>query len=200
MPTLHRFAGLQAPSRIIVVVNPLLEIQFQVPFDQIRAEHVEPAVQQLARRSSQQTGRAIVQHGSAHVREHSSRAGKANREAGLGHGRRPKHLESVATYPELRAAYNAVQPEVSLFYTNIVLDPGIWRILKEFSETEEAKSSRRVRARFLKKTMDSFRRSGADLDDAGKAKLQAIEVELVDRRRRNSPRTFSMRQMHLSWS
>ena len=28
-------------------VNPLLEIQFRVPFDQIRAEHVEPAIQQL---------------------------------------------------------------------------------------------------------------------------------------------------------
>ena len=49
-----------------------------------------------------------------------------------------RHLESVATYPELRAAYNAVQPEVSLYYTNIVLDPGIWRILKEYAATDEA--------------------------------------------------------------
>ena len=28
-------------------MNPLLEIQFRIPFDQIRAEHVEPAVKQL---------------------------------------------------------------------------------------------------------------------------------------------------------
>ena len=48
------------------------------------------------------------------------------------------HLESVTTYPELRAAYNAVQPEVSEYYTGIVLDPGIWRAVQEFAATPEA--------------------------------------------------------------
>ena len=41
------------------------------------------------------------------------------------------------------------------------------------------KSLTGVRARFLKKTMDGFRRSGADLDEAGKKRLQEIEVELA---------------------
>jgi oligopeptidase A len=34
--------------------NPLLEIQFQIPFDQIRAEHVEPAVEELLQDARQQ--------------------------------------------------------------------------------------------------------------------------------------------------
>ena len=128
---------------------------------------------------ARESGRAVVQHRPAHVREHSCSRWKTLTEKldwAMGVVR---HLESVATYPEFRAAYNAVQPEVSLFYTNIVLDPGIWRILKEYAATGEAKSSDGVRARFLKKTMDGFRRSGADLDDAGKARLQSIEVELA---------------------
>src|SRR5258708_40229986 len=29
--------------------NPLLEIQFRIPFDRIRAEHVEPAIEDLLR-------------------------------------------------------------------------------------------------------------------------------------------------------
>jgi oligopeptidase A len=29
------------------VTNPLLQIEFRIPFDQIRAEHVEPAIDQL---------------------------------------------------------------------------------------------------------------------------------------------------------
>ena len=29
------------------MTNPLVEIQFDVPFDTIRAEHVEPAIDQL---------------------------------------------------------------------------------------------------------------------------------------------------------
>ena len=29
------------------IANPLLQIQFQIPFDQIRAENVEPAIAEL---------------------------------------------------------------------------------------------------------------------------------------------------------
>src|SRR5260370_39670040 len=32
-----------------IPVNPLLQVRFQIPFDQIRAEHVEPAVAELLR-------------------------------------------------------------------------------------------------------------------------------------------------------
>jgi oligopeptidase A len=144
-------------------VNPLLEIQFRIPFDQIRAEHVEPAIHQLleeARKNqaalSESTGPRTFENTLLALE---SLTEKLDWAMGV-----VRHLESVATYPELRAAYNAVQPEVSLYYTNIVLDPGIWRILKEYSATEAAKALTGVRARFLKKTMDNFRRSGADLD------------------------------------
>lgn len=92
-----------------------------------------------------------------------------------------RHLESVATYPELRNAYNAVQPEVSLFYSQIVLDAGLWRIMKEYAETPEAKSLTGTRKRLLKKTLDGFRRHGAELDAPGKAKLTEIDVELAQR-------------------
>jgi oligopeptidase A len=159
-------------------VNPLLEIQFRVPFDQIRAEHVQPAIAQLledarARQAelSTSTGPRTFDNTLLALENLTE-----NLDWAMGVVR---HLESVATYPELRAAYNAVQPEVSLYYTNIVLDAGIWRILKEYSETEEARALTGVRARFLKKTIDAFRRSGAELDDEGKKRLQAIEVELA---------------------
>jgi oligopeptidase A len=159
-------------------VNPLLEIQFRVPFDEIRAEHVEPAIRELleqARKNqaglSQSTGPRTFENTLLALENLTEKLDWA---MGV-----IRHLESVATYPELRAAYNAVQPEVSLYYTNIVLDSGIWRILKEYAATPEAESLTGVRARFLKKTMDSFRRSGADLDDEGKKRLQAIEVELA---------------------
>lgn len=159
-------------------MNPLLQIQFQVPFDQIRAEHVEPAVQQLLQ-EARKTQAVLSSSTGNRTFENTLLALEAmteNLDWAMGVIR---HLESVATYPELRAAYNAVQPEVSLFYTNIVLDPGIWRILKEYAATEEAQSLTGVRARFLKKTLDAFRRSGADLDEAGKKRLQEIEVELA---------------------
>jgi oligopeptidase A len=131
-------------------VNPLLEIQFRVPFDQIRAEHVQPAIAQLledarARQAelSTSTGPRTFDNTLLALENLTE-----NLDWAMGVVR---HLESVATYPELRAAYNAVQPEVSLYYTNIVLDAGIWRILKEYSETEEARALTGVRARFSRR-------------------------------------------------
>jgi oligopeptidase A len=159
-------------------VNPLLEIQFRVPFDQIRAEHVEPAIHALLHDARAKQS-ALSSSTEPRTFENTLLALEALTEKLDWAMSVVRHLESVATYPELRAAYNAVQPEVSLYYTNIVLDAGIWRILKEYAGTDEAKSLTGVRARFLKKTMDSFRRSGADLDDAGKKELQVIEVELA---------------------
>ena len=48
------------------------------------------------------------------------------------------HLESVATTPALREAYNAVKPEVSAFYTSIPLDAGLWSTLCRYARTEDA--------------------------------------------------------------
>jgi oligopeptidase A len=59
------------------------------------------------------------------------------------------------------------------------LHAGLWQQLKTFEETGEAKQLKGARRRFLTKTVDSFRRHGADLDDAGKARLSALDVELT---------------------
>ena len=44
----------------------------------------------------------------------------------------------MATYPELRAAFNAAQPEVSAFYSGIPLEGGLWRNIKAYAAGEEA--------------------------------------------------------------
>ncbi len=90
-----------------------------------------------------------------------------------------RHLESVATYPALREAYNAVQPEVSAFYSGIPLHAGLWRAIRSFAQREEAGALEGTRRRFLTKTLDNFRRHGADLDAEGKARLEAIDIELA---------------------
>jgi oligopeptidase A len=90
-----------------------------------------------------------------------------------------RHLESVATYPELRAAFNAAQPEVSAFYTGIPLDAGLWKNIKAYAATPEAAQLTGARRRFLHKTIETFRRHGADLEPAGKKRLEEIDVELT---------------------
>ncbi len=158
--------------------NPLLSLPFRIPFDRIRAEHVEPAMKELLRDARQRID-ALAADPEPRTFD--------NTLATLDQITEPlddamavvRHLESVATYPELRAAYNAVQPEVSAFYSGIPLHAGLWKALQSYSATPEAGALSGTRRRFLTKTVDSFRRHGADLDAAGKARLEAIDIELA---------------------
>ena len=100
--------------------NPLLAIRFRIPFDRIHAADVEPATASLLRDARTRLEAIAAQDGER-TWENTMRALDAFTEPldyAMGVVR---HLESVATYPELRAAFNAVQPEVSAFYSGIAL-------------------------------------------------------------------------------
>src|SRR5471032_979194 len=158
--------------------NPLLDMDFRIPFDLIQAAQVEPAMAQLL---SQARGSLAAIAGVPGPRtfENTMHAldnltEPLDRALGV-----VRHLESVATYPELRAAFNAVQPQASAFYTGIPLDAGLWNGIKAFAATSEGTQLKGERRRFLDKTVETFRRHGADLDAEGKKRLEAIDVELT---------------------
>jgi len=158
--------------------NPLTKIGFQIPFDRIRAEDVEPAVARLLTDARNRLERLAAPNGERTY---------ANTMAALDDMTEPldlamgvvRHLESVSTYPELRAAYNKIQPEVSSFYAGIPLHAGLWKALRDFEATEEAAGLAPTEKRFLTKTIAEFRRHGAELDAPGKARLEEIDVELA---------------------
>ena len=159
-------------------INPLLSLPFRVPFDQIRAEHVEPAMKELLREARQRID-ALAADTEPRTFDNTLSALDRITEPLDEAMAVVRHLESVATYPQLRAAYNAVQPEVSAFYSGIPLHAGLWKALQSYSATAEAAALAGTRRRFLLKTVDSFRHHGADLDPAGKARLEAIDIELA---------------------
>ena len=158
--------------------NPLLNITFHIPFDQVRAEHVEPGIRELVI-DAQARIDAIVADNAPRTFENTMLAlerSTENLHFALGV---VSHLEAVSTTPELRAAWNAAEPRASAFYSQIPLNEGLWKQLKQFAETAEAKALTGVRLRFLTKTLDSFRRHGAELDLAGKKRMSEIDVELT---------------------
>ncbi|MCS7026790.1 MAG: M3 family metallopeptidase [Bryobacteraceae bacterium] len=159
-------------------MNPLLEIQVPIPFDQIRPEQVEPAIDELLRRA-QAAVEEIARPQARRTFENTLLALDQATE-GLEYAYHlVQHLESVVSSPELRAAHNAVEPKVTAFTSSIFLHEGLWKALQEYSVSEEARSLSPVRKRYLEKTMDAFRRHGAELDPAGKKRLEEIDVELA---------------------
>ncbi len=158
--------------------NPLLVERFPIQFDAIKVEHVEPAIHLLLEQMKQR----LRDLGSPNVP-------RTYRDILLAFDKMTeplefamavvRHLESVATTAELRAAYNAVQEPVSIFETSIRLDTNLWNAVKAVNDSPEARTLAPVHKRFLKKTVSSFRRAGADLDAEGKKKLEAMDVELT---------------------
>jgi oligopeptidase A len=154
-------------------MNPLLEIQFRVPFDKIEPQHVEPAIDELLQRAARRLEETIAAERPLHLLDTMTE--------GLDYAMAVvRHLESVATTPALRAAYNAVQPKVSAFYSSIPLHEGLWKAIQRYASTDEARQLAGTMKRFLTKTIDSFKRHGAELDPAGKARLQEIDIALAE--------------------
>ena len=158
--------------------NPLVKLQFPIPFDEVTAAHVEPAVDVLLERARQGVEQIIQAEG---PRTWANTAGAYDTfSEPLEYAMNiVRHLEGVATTPELRTAYNAVQPKVAEFYSSLPLNAGLYQAIKAFAAGEEAASLAGAQARFVRKTLDNFKRHGAELDPEGKARLQAIDVELA---------------------
>jgi oligopeptidase A len=154
-------------------MNPLLEIQFRVPFDQVKATDVEPAVDELLIDANRRVESAVADPNPLKAIDvMTERLDYALSVV--------RHIESVATTPAFRAAFNAVQPKASAFYSSIPLNEGLWKAIQKYAGTEEGRSLKGTYGRFLKKTVDSFKRHGADLDAAGKTRLKEIDVALSE--------------------
>lgn len=157
--------------------NPLLTIEFRVPFDQIRPEHVLPAINGLLEEA--RLGIEAIAGESGPRTYENTIGGLDDLTRRLDYAVSiVRHLESVATTPELREAYNATQPAVAEFFGSLPLHEGLWKAIQAFAATREASALTGTRARYLTKTIDEFRRHGAELDAAGKKRLAEIDVEL----------------------
>jgi oligopeptidase A len=154
-------------------MNPLLEVSFRIPFDKIEASHVEPAMSELLVDAGRRLDDTVASE--YPLRPLDTMTEKLDYAMSV-----VRHLESVATTPELRAAFNAVQPKVSAFYSSIPLNEALWKSIQRYAATGEARSLTGTMHRFLTKTIDAFKRHGAELDPAGKARLKEIDVALSE--------------------
>lgn len=156
--------------------NPLLHPAVPIPFDQIQPQHVIPGIRRLIEDARQRIDTISSQAERTYqntldvldtATEPLDRAMSVVR-----------HLEAVATTPELRQAYSEILPEAIAFYSSLPLDSQLWSALKAYEATPEAASLGGVRRRYLVKKIDFFRRHGADLAEEGKKRLNEIDVEL----------------------
>lgn len=159
------------------MINPLSELSFPIPFDRIRAEHVEPATRELVSLCELRL-ESIAALDEPRTYENTAGALDAlTRELDEAMSV-VRHLKEACSTPEIRLAHASIEPVVSSFHSRLVLHAGLFRALREYSETADAAALAGPRARYLSKTIADFRRHGADLPPDKKAELEKIDIEL----------------------
>jgi oligopeptidase A len=158
--------------------NPLLSDADRIPFHRIGAEHVVPGIRQALEEAQVEVDAVAAGTGTPTWDGTLGRLDDALQ--ALGRRMAPaSHLVSVRETPELREAYNEVLPELSVFFSRLPLNQALWARVRAYNDTEEAAALTGLRRRHLDKTVQEFRRAGADLPQDRKHRLETLRDELA---------------------
>lgn len=89
------------------------------------------------------------------------------------------HLDQVRNSEALREAYNEMLPKVTAFGAKVLLNQDLWKQVKAFSETDEAKGLEGQDKRLLDELVADFVEAGADLPEDKRARLEELSSELA---------------------
>ncbi len=152
------------------MTNPLLDFQDLPLFDQIRPEHVAPAVDILLA-EAEAALQKVTEPGfpadwTAIAQELDVATERFSRAWGA-----VGHLNAVADTPELRAAYNEAMPRVTAFWTRLGSDE---RLYAKYKAIDPAKLNPEQRQAH-KNAVRNFVLGGAELQGAAKERFAAIQ-------------------------
>jgi len=157
--------------------NPLLQYTVPLPWDQIKPEHVVPAVQHHLKQAEARRLAFLAQTDSPtwanSIVARDLIAEDLQRTFSL-----ITHLNGVNSSPALRKEFNVAQPLVNRFLSALALDPAIYARVKAYAATPEAIALTGPHQRYLVVTLDDYRRSGVSLSPADRAKVLELRQEL----------------------
>ncbi len=159
--------------------NPFLDPSFHIRWSELAPEHIAPAIETALARAEGAIA-AIGAQPLAAVTYASTFLAleQATEELNIAWAK-VGHLQSVADAPALRSAHNEMLPKVSAFYARIPLDQALWSRLKACAAQPEVAALTGVHRRFCDETLADFRQAGADLPEAARQRLEAIQSELA---------------------
>ncbi|MBK0393198.1 M3 family metallopeptidase [Ramlibacter algicola] len=150
--------------------NPLLSTGGLPLFDQIRPEHVVPAIDQLLADSEAALEAVVAPGFPAEWKALSTRLDCTTERLSRAWSA-VSHLNGVADTPELRAAYNDVLPRVTEFWTRLGADERLYAKYKAIDLNTLTPDQRQA----LKNAIRNFVLGGAELQGAAKERFAAIQ-------------------------
>lgn len=159
-------------------MHPFLSPDFHVAWSTLVPSAVEPDIRHALALAEQNIEAICAQVPAAATYQTTFLAlEKATETLSRGWGRL-NHLDSVSDSPAQREALNLMLPEVTNFYSSIALNDRLWAVIKAVAAGPEIQALDPVSQRFVEETLADFQNSGADLPEAQKLRIAAIEAEL----------------------
>ena len=159
-----------------IAENPLLIGKGLPPFDKIKPEHVVPAITQLLEELTaelEQLEKNVTPTWSGVVEPLTAIEERLGWSWGI-----VGHLMGVKNSPELREAYQKMQPEVIKFYTKLTQSKALYEAFKGIKEGAEWDSLEPAQQRIVESSIRDFELSGVGLSGEVKEKFNQIQLEL----------------------
>jgi len=159
------------------MINPLLDFSGLPRFDEIRAEHIAPAIDQLLVEAEAAVAAAEAVTPVAWdsfvvpLDDATERLARAWNQV--------THLEAVVNTPALRGAYNALLPKVTRFWSAVGQNLALYRQYRALSDAPEAARYDDARRKVLENALRDFRLGGAELPEAQKVRFGEVKEELA---------------------
>ncbi len=160
------------------VNNPLLIGKGLPPFDQIQAEHVGPAMTQLLSEleaALTDLENQVEPTWSGLVEPLTQIEERLTWSWGI-----VGHLMGVKNSPELREAYETVQPQVINFYNRLSQSQPIYQAFKKLRDSAEWPNLDTAQQRIVESNIREAELSGVGLTGDDKEKFNAIQLELAE--------------------
>jgi oligopeptidase A len=161
------------------MTNPLLDFDDLPLWDQVKPEHVAPAVDELLAQADRALAAVTQPDFPADWNEIARVLDVATERLGRAWGM-VGHLNAVADTPELRAAYNEALPRVTDFWTRLGSDEKLYAKYKAVDASQLGAEQQQA----LKNALRNFRLSGAELQGKDKERfawLQERQAELTQK-------------------
>ncbi|WP_114638434.1 M3 family metallopeptidase [Polynucleobacter necessarius] len=157
--------------------NPLLSFGRGIAaYDQVRPEDVTPAIEFLLKHAQEAVDRAADSKTPSTWNTLVEPLEDATEALGRSWGV-VSHLNSVADTPELRAAYGAMLPQVTAFFSSLGQNLALYQKFKELSKSNDFAKLNRAQKKVIENSLRDFRLGGAELSDTDKPRFAQIQDE-----------------------
>ena len=165
-------------SEATATKNPLLIGKGLPPFNEIKAEHVVPAMTQILEELDEKVSKLekdVTPTWSGLVEPLTEIEERLNWSWGI-----VGHLMSVRNSPQLREAYESMQPEIVKFYNKLSQSKPLYEAFKGIKEGAEWDKLEPAQKRIVESSIRDFELSGVGLEGEAKERFNQIQLELAE--------------------